>query len=251
MIRINLSLRILHYFPVCTLLSLLLMVTIPLFADDRGLLFCEDFATLDNWRPLLFSKSKPPTRYSIESAGNDHYLRADSHASASAMVWKNEFDVYHYHRAKWRWKISNVYKKGDSGDKSGDDYPIRVYILFKYDPEKASIVDRVTYSFAKTVYGEYPPHSTLAYVWANKENVAPLFKSPYTDKVRMIPLERGDAHAGQWREAEVDFLADYRRAFGADPPSAVSIAIMNDSDNTGEQSVSYVTHIEVFGNAKE
>lgn len=246
MIKINPSLRVFRHFTLCALLPFLLCAPALIFSADRDLLFCEDFANLDDWRPLFFSKSKPPTRYSVESAGDDHYLRADSQASASALVWKKEFDVNHYHKAKWRWKISNVYKKGDNGAKSGDDYPIRVYILFKYDPAKASIADRITYNLEKSIFGEYPPHSTLAYVWANREDVTPLFKSPFSDRVRMIPLEKGDARAGHWQDEEVDFLADYRRAFGADPPSTASIAIMNDSDNTGEQSVSYVTHIEVF-----
>ena len=39
---------------------------------------------------------------------------------------------------------------------------------------------------------------------------------------------------GQWVTAERDIVADYRRAFGTEPPPIVGIAIMSDSDNTGE-----------------
>jgi hypothetical protein len=44
----------------------------------------------------------------------------------------------------------------------------------------------------------------------------------------------------------VDVFEVYREAFGVLPPRTASIAIMNDSDNTGERSVSYVDYIEVY-----
>jgi len=37
----------------------------------------------------------------------------------------------------------------------------------------------------------------------------------------------------------------HKDAFGEDSPSQASIAIMNDSDNTGEGSVSYIDYIEI------
>ena len=35
-------------------------------------------------------------------------------------------------------------------------------------------------------------------------------------------------------------------AFGCKPPEKAGIAMMNDSDNTGEQSVSYLDYIEGY-----
>ena len=53
-----------------------------------------------------------------------------------------------------------------------------------------------------------------------------------------------------WQDEEINILQDYRSAFGKEPPSIASIAIMNDSDNTGQQSVSYIDFIEVFRGEK-
>jgi hypothetical protein len=47
-------------------------------------------------------------------------------------------------------------------------------------------------------------------------------------------------------DEEIDILTDYQRAFGTKPPARARIAIMNDSDNTGESSVSWMDHIEVY-----
>jgi Ca2+-binding EF-hand superfamily protein len=38
---------------------------------------------------------------------------------------------------------------------------------------------------------------------------------------------------------------DYQKAFGSKPPSRARIAIMNDSDNTGESSISFMEYLEV------
>ena len=62
----------------------------------------------------------------------------------------------------------------------------------------------------------------------------------------MIVLESGSENAGKWIEEEVNIVKDYRRAFGSDPPHEASIVIMNDSDDTGEGSVSYLDSIEVY-----
>lgn len=62
----------------------------------------------------------------------------------------------------------------------------------------------------------------------------------------MIVLQAGDANAGKWIEQEINIVDDYLRAFGKNPPAIASLAIMNDSDNTGESATSYVDYIEVF-----
>ncbi len=62
----------------------------------------------------------------------------------------------------------------------------------------------------------------------------------------MIIVQSGAEHIGKWLEQEVNVLEDYRKAFGKDPPETASIAIMNDSDNTGESSISFIDYIEVY-----
>ncbi len=62
----------------------------------------------------------------------------------------------------------------------------------------------------------------------------------------MIALQAGTSNTGKWQTEEVNILRDYQMAFGEKPASTVSIAIMNDSDNTEEDSISYVDFIEFF-----
>jgi hypothetical protein len=234
--------KILH----CVLFCLCLFMACLSARAEEKILFREDFASLEQWRPVHFPNIKKHTDYSVETRGQEHYLRAESNASASALVYRQEFNPYEYPRVRWRWKVDNLYEKAQPGAKSGDDYPMRVYIVFRYDPASASLFEKFKYETMRALYGEYPPHSSLTYVWSSKVDDKKIHESPYTSKARVIHLREGDRHVGTWQEENINILEDYEKAFGKKPPPAASIGIMNDSDNTGERSVSYLDYIEVY-----
>lgn len=210
----------------------------------------EDFEKIDKWEPLFFQAIDRHTQYSVEKQDGSYVLTARSDNSASAIVCKQTFNVAEFPIIRWRWKVDRVYAKGDYRSKSGDDYPIRVYVLFAFDPETAGIGMKLKYGIVKTLYGRYPPHSTLNYIWANRPNETEAVASPFTDRSIMIPLRRGPEKAGQWVEETVNVLEDYRRFFGVDPPPQAALAIMNDSDNTGGNATSYIEFIEVLKTAE-
>ena len=213
----------------------------------RDFFLDEQFASLDNWKPFYFPKIKAHSRYVVVRENGATRLQTSSSASASAIVYKQSFNVYQFRHLKWRWRVDNVYKKGDAEKKSGDDYPIRIYIMYEYDPQKAGFMEKIKYNTARLFYGSYPPYSSLNYIWANKKHLQKVMDNPYTDRTRMILMEEGRDNLGKWREYEVDILNDYRQAFGEEPPARARIAIMNDSDNTGEAGKSLVDYIQIYG----
>jgi hypothetical protein len=62
----------------------------------------------------------------------------------------------------------------------------------------------------------------------------------------MFLLQKGPKNVGTWQDQEINIVDDYQKAFGSKPPMRARIAIMNDSDNTGESSISFREYIEVF-----
>ena len=206
----------------------------------------EQFENLTAWRPLTFPKIAEHSTYEIvEEDSKNTVLKASSDASASGLIWKKSFNVYTFPRLKWRWKVSNIYKKGDATKKSGDDYAARMYVVFEYDSDDAGVWKRAKYKAAKIAFGEYPPDSSLNYIWANKKHQTEIITSPYTESAKLIVLQAGEEKSETWVEQEVNILADYRKAFGEEPPKRASLAIMNDSDNTGESAVSYFDDVVI------
>lgn len=214
--------------------------------DNERVLLREDFQTLDQWRPLFFPKIKNHSTYAVDAEESGTSLRAESQGSASGLVYQKTFNPHEFPLLRWSWKVEKVYEKGDVREKAGDDYPIRIYLMFKYDPSRVGFYDRLKYNTAKLLYGEYPPDSSLNYIWANRDDEQSIVSSPYTDRSKMVPVDQGRRQIGQWVTHERNIIDDYREAFGKEPPAEARIAIMNDSDNTGERSVSYVRFLEVF-----
>ncbi len=233
----------------CLVIVLLILISAYAAASGSGRNFFlnEQFASLADWKPFYFPEIKEHSRYAVIRENGASWLQTSSLASASAIVYQQSFDVYRFSHLKWRWRVDNIYKKGNAEKKSGDDYPIRIYVMFEYNPQSAGFFEKIKYNTARLLYGSYPPHSSLNYIWANRKQPQRIMDNPYTDRTRMIIMEAGRKNLGKWREYEVDILNDYRQAFGEEPPARARIAIMNDSDNTGEAGKSQVDYIQVYG----
>jgi hypothetical protein len=221
----------------------------PLFPNP---LFTETFNDLDAWKKLTFPKISRHSSYTVVPDNGDpgsvdgKILEAQSDGSASGILWKGKFNVYEYPGLRWRWKIRNIYAKGNATVKEGDDYPVRLYVMFKYDPADPAVQRSLKYSLAKLFYGRTPPYTTLNYIWANREHPQKFLVNPYSDRAMMIVLRTGKEKVGQWVLEDIDIVRDYKEAFGTSPPAIAGLAIMNDSDNTGEASVSWVDDIEIY-----
>jgi hypothetical protein len=222
-----------------------IMIVSPLCAQVNEQGFREEFNSLDNWKPLTFPNIPRHSIYEIRKDGENSILVARAENSASGIICNRVFNIYKTPVIKWRWKVSNTFKAGDEKKKSGDDYALRVYAVFKYDPQKAGVFERAQYNTLKLIYGEFPPQSSINYIWANKKYPERILPNPFTSKTQMILLQRGSERAGQWIEERVNALEDYRKAFGKEPPAEASIAVMSDADNTGEKANGYVDYIEV------
>jgi len=223
------------------LLFLLLLGGVHAWAGE-DVLFRDEFNSIENWRELKFKNIENMTTYESK----DGVLNTYSKASASGLIYRKSFNVSSHPFVSWRWKVDSVYEKGDGRTKKGDDYPLRIYIVFQYNPDTAGFAKAMKYRAVKLLYGEYPPDSSLNYVWASRLDKNSMITSPYTDRSKMVVLQTGTAEAGEWVTETVNILEDYEKAFGAPPPEKASIAVMNDSDNTGESSRAYLDYIKVF-----
>ena len=191
------------------------------------------------WQAFTFDKIPEHTHYESVKEGETVVIRARSNASASGLIRKIEIDPREYPLVEWQWKVAGVLKKGDARSKKGDDYAARIYIAFAHDPSLLSFAERMKSRAVRLVRGEYPPSAVLNYIWANKVPVNTLTPNPYTGRAAMIAVQSGEGQAGQWKKERRNLLVDFREAFKAEPPMVTGVAIMTDTDNTGESATAW------------
>jgi len=193
----------------------------------------------DGWKPLTFPKIPQHTTYSLVRDGDRVAVKAASQASSSGYTKEILIDPKEYPIIHWQWKVSNILKGGNVAKKEGDDYPARIYVTFQYDSGKVGLFGKAKYEAAKLIYGRYPPLGALNYIWESRAPVGTTVPNPYTDQAYMIVVESGPTKLNTWMTEERNVYEDYKRAFGEEPPMISGVAIMTDTDNTGESAEAY------------
>lgn len=197
--------------------------------------FSKMTALSDGWEPLEFPKIEQHSRYELIREDGSQVVKAHTSGGASGLIARLNVKPANSLMLNWRWKVSNVFEKGDAREKSGDDYPARIYVAFEFEPDKAGFFERAKRKTAEVLFGEELPGNALNYIWANTLPEGEFIANPYADETVMIAVSSGNKKAGEWVSIERDIVSDYRLAFGENPPPIRGIAIMSDSDNTGEQ----------------
>lgn len=173
----------------------------------------DDFAKgmSKTWETKSF---KGTTEYTWINEGGKAFIRATSTASASGLYYKIKYDTRQYPFLVWQWKVDNIIAKGDAKRKSGDDYAARIFVVFP------------SIFFWNT--------RAINYIWANKLPKGETVPEPLTKNSMMVSVQSGSTEAGKWITETRNVYADYKRIFGEEPPMAGAIAIMTDTDDTGE-----------------
>ncbi len=198
------------------------------------------------WEPLHFKDINRHTDYRLVDEGGQVVVKAVADASASGLIRKITIDPREYPILQWRWKITNVLKKGNVHRKDGDDYPARLYILFEYDPDKLGFFEKLKYETAKLFYGAYPPLASINYIWASNAPEGLVVPNPYSDRSMMVAVESGEKNLNRWLTEERNIYEDYRKVFKDEPPMISGVAIMTDTDDTGESATAYYGDILFF-----
>jgi len=205
---------------------LIILLTIPSFlrAENFGIpaeceIIIDDF--VDGIKPGWITKSfKGITEYTWINEDGKSFIRATSNNAASGLFYKIEYDIQKYSYIIWNWKVDNIIAGGDALRRSGDDYGARIYIVFP------------SFFFWNT--------TAINYIWANKLPKNQAVPNPFTSNDIMISVESGPSNTGKWIIETRNVFEDYKRYFGEDPPKVGAIAIMTDTDQTGEStSASY------------
>ena len=135
----------------------------------------------------------------------------------------------------WRWRIDEAAPATDLSQAPGDDRSLAVHLIFPVGEDELGFWERMDLALTRLVA---PPMAgkVLTYVWGGSHPAGSLLANPYLEaRGKIIILRGGEAPLGQWVAEEIDFVANYRRAFGSEPPAPAFVAISADSDDTGSR----------------
>jgi hypothetical protein len=194
------------------ILALTAVLALPAKADE---LVVARFSAgdLTGWTDKKF---KGKTVYSLVSENGQTVLQAHSKNAASGLLKKISLKASEYPFLRWSWKVEHSLKREDISCKAGDDFAARVYVVF---PRGFFVWQ----------------NRAINYVWASKMALCSSAPSPYTSNSVIIAVESGDNKAGTWVTEERNIFEDYRKAFGGEPPPVGAVAIMSDTDDTGDE----------------
>lgn len=202
-------------------------------------IFSESFDSLEKWEPYSFSSKLANTQFTLTSEEGNSILQIESSNSASALITKEQFNTSLLKTIAFRWKVHNVIVGADGLTKHTDDFPLRVYLIFDF-PRGVSLR-----SLISLFSDEKFPHSGISYVWSSVRGGPAIFASPYTHRVRIIPLQQGDEKSLSWQTQIRNIHEDYATGFSASTPPFMKIAIMSDTDNTQSWAQGWIDDIRL------
>ncbi len=191
-----------------------------------------------------------PNRFELVADEGRTVLLVNSTASAAKVGIPLTAEAGSGARLEWRWKVSDALVNADMNTKSGDDFAARVYVFFAVPLSALSFGERNRIRIARFLSGAEIPTAALCYVWDNKHPIGFIRASPYTNRVRMIVLQSGANHAGQWLNESRDVAVDFKTAFGGDAPAITGVAVGSDTDQTGESVRTWFGDVAFVGPAR-
>jgi hypothetical protein len=116
--------------------------------------------------------------------------------------------------------VDQVLSGVDERSKAGDDYPARVYVVVSGGA-----------AFWKT--------RSLVYVWSSNQAVGATWNNAFTGNARVMALRSGMRDAGGWVSEKRNIRADFRQLFGEDIRQIDAVALMTDTDNSGQSATAW------------
>ena len=172
---------------------------------------------LTGWQEKSFSGH---TEYRLIEHDGRRVLRAVSHAAASGYAREIRIDLSKTPYLNWSWKVAAPLQNLHEKTRSGDDYAARIYVVLD-----GGIFFWNTHA--------------LNYVWSGSQLVGSSWPNAFSDHAVLLAVESGTDHAGQWRNYKRDLRQDLKDYLGVTPHYIDAVAIMTDTDNSGQSATAY------------
>ncbi len=179
--------------------------TVPVGTFSKG--------DIEGWQNKSFEGE---TDYQLVTVDNLQVIKAESRQTSSGFYKEIEVDLTKTPYLNWSWQTNRMLEGNDEKAKSGDDYVARIYVVTKTGPFFFSL-------------------KALNYVWSSHNPEGSDWANAFTSKAWIVTVRSGTEKTGQWIHEKRDVRKDFARYFGTDVDSINAVAIMTDTDNSGQE----------------
>ena len=164
------------------------------------------------------------TTYSIGSNENGNYLKAIADNAASGLGKEIKIDLNKTPFINITWKIEKDIPGIDETTKKGHDFAARVFVIKKTGATALS-------------------NRAVNYVFSSNQDVGSNSPSPYTKKSVDNVLATTKTNLNEWVTVKANVKEDFKKFHNLDVNELDGIAIMSDTDNSKQKSITYYQNI--------
>ena len=164
------------------------------------------------------------TTYSIGSNKNGNYLKAIADNAASGLGKEIKIDLNKTPFINITWKIEKDIPGIDETAKKGHDFAARVFVIKKTGATALS-------------------NRAINYVFSSNQDVGSNSPSPYTKKSIDNVLATTKTNLNEWVTVKANVKEDFKKFHNLDVNELDGIAIMSDTDNSKQKSITYYQNI--------
>ena len=164
------------------------------------------------------------TAYTVGSNENGNYLKAIADNAASGLGKEIKIDLNKTPFINITWKIEKDIPGIDETAKKGHDFAARVFVIKKTGATALS-------------------NRAINYVFSSNQDVGSNSRSPYTKKSIDNVLATTKTNLNEWVTVKANVKDDFKKFHNLDVDELDGIAIMSDTDNSKQKSITYYQNI--------
>ena len=164
------------------------------------------------------------TEYSVGSNENGNYLKAIADNAASGLGKEIKIDLNKTPFINITWKIEKDIPGIDETAKKGHDFAARVFVIKKTGATALS-------------------NRAVNYVFSSNQDVGSNSPSPYTKKSIDNVLATTKTNLNEWVTVKANVKEDFKKFHNLDLNELDGIAIMSDTDNSKQKSITFYQNI--------
>ena len=164
------------------------------------------------------------TAYSVGSNENGNYLKAIADNAASGLGKEIKIDLNKTPFINITWKIEKDIPGIDETAKKGHDFAARVFVIKKTGATALS-------------------NRAINYVFSSNQDIGSNSRSPYIKKSIDNVLATTKTNLNEWVTVKANVKEDFKKFHNLDVNELDGIAIMSDTDNSKQKSITYYQNI--------